>query len=174
MRSNDRLCLCTIMPLLVLMVGAVQALAAAPGQGDCTGPDADRTIASCTSLLQQSGQLSPRVKVAALNHRGVAYVRNRDYDRAIADYDAALQIAPNHASTYNFRGIAYRLKGDHDRAIADHDAAIRLDSRNAQFFNNRGVAYRWKSDYDRAIADYSQAIRLHPNYGLAYGNRAFA
>jgi len=26
----------------------------------------------------------------------------------------------------------------------------------------------------RAIADYSQAIRLNPNYGLAYGNRAFA
>ncbi len=174
MRSNDRPCLCTVIPLLVLMVGAMQALAAVPGQGDCTGPDPDRTIAACTAMLQQSGQLSPRVKVAALHHRGVAYVRNRDYDRAIADYDAALQIAPNYAPTYNFRGIAYRLKGDQDRAIADHDAAIRRDPRNAQFFNNRGVAYRWKSDYDRAIADYSQAIQLNPNYALAYANRAFA
>jgi len=128
------------MPLLVLMVGAVQALAAAPGQGDCTGPDADRTIASCTSLLQQSGQLSPRVKVAALNHRGVAYVRNRDYDRAIADYDAALQIAPNHASTYNFRGIAYRLKGDHDRAIADYSQAIRLNPNYGLACGNRAFA----------------------------------
>ncbi len=106
MRSNDRLCLCTIMPLLVLMVGAVQALAAAPGQGDCTGPDADRTIASCTSLLQQSGQLSPRVKVAALNHRGVAYVRNRDYDRAIADYSQAIRLNPNYGLACGNRAFA--------------------------------------------------------------------
>src|SRR6267143_893964 len=158
MRSNDRLCLCTIMSLLVLMVGAVQALAAAPGQGDCPGPDPDRTIAACTSMLQQSGQLSPRVKVAALNHRGVAYVRNRDYDRAIADYDAALQIAPNHASTYNFHGIAYRLKGDHDRAIADHDAEVRLAPQTAPPYMRRGVTYEAMENYEKALADYRQGF----------------
>ncbi len=173
MRSNHRPCLCPVIQLLVLMVGVAHALAAAPGQGECARPDPDRAIAACTSLLQ-NGKLPPRVKVEILHHRGVAYVRNRDYDRAIADYDAALQIAPNNPFTHNSRGIAYRLKGDYDRAIADHDAAIGRGPRNAQFFNNRGVAYRWKGDYDRAIADYSRAIQLNPNYVLAYGGRAFA
>ena len=94
MRSNHRPCLWTVLPLLVLIVGVTHALVATTDQDECAGPDLDRAIAACTSLLQ-NGQVPPRVQVATLHHRGVAYVRNRDYDRALADYDTALQIAPH-------------------------------------------------------------------------------
>lgn len=59
MRSNHRPCLCTVISLLVLMVGVAQALAAAPDRDACAGPDPDRAIAACTSILQQNGQVPP-------------------------------------------------------------------------------------------------------------------
>src|SRR5262245_36751509 len=102
MRSNSCQWCRPVLLGLVLMVGLVQALAAAPDQDDCAGPDPDRAIAACTSLLQQNGQVPPRVTVAILQHRGEAYVKNRDYDRAIADYAAALQIAPHNPFTHHF------------------------------------------------------------------------
>ena len=62
-----------------------------------------------------------------------AYVRPRlglqrkgDYDRAIADYDRAIQLKPDYAEAYVNRGWAYNAKGDYDRAIADFDRAIQL------------------------------------------------
>ncbi len=160
--------------LVVVMSFAACSVAAAqtPAGNDCTGSDPDRAIAACTLILQQGGRLPPQVQVETLQHRGAAYVKTRDYDRAIADYDAALRLDPNNPHTYNSRGFASQKKGDHDRAIADYDAAIRLDPRNPLYFHNRGIAYRWKGDYDRAIADNSQAIQLNPTYALAYGERA--
>jgi len=108
-----------------------------------------------------------------LQHRAIAYVKMRDSDRALADGEAAIQIAPNNPFVHNVRGVAYRLKGEYDRAIAEHDTAISLAPRQAQFFYTRGLVYRWKGDYNRAIADYSRAIALNPAHALAYGGRAF-
>src|SRR5215470_18681243 len=106
MHSNYRPCLCTVLPLLVLMLGVAPVLATAPDQDECAGPDPDRAIAACTSMLQQNRPMPPRVKVAILNHRGMAYVKNHDYDRAMADYDAALHLAPHNPFIHNLRGIA--------------------------------------------------------------------
>ena len=47
-----------------------------------------------------------------------------DYDRAIADYNKALELDPKDATAYNNRGYAYRQKGDYDKAIADYDKAL--------------------------------------------------
>src|SRR5262244_928116 len=109
------------------------AAAQAPAGNDCAGPDPDRAIAACTLILQQSGRLPRRVHVATLHHRGDAYVTKHDYDGAVADYDAALQIEPNNPHIYNARGSAYQKKGDYDAAIADYDAAIRLDPSSPLF-----------------------------------------
>jgi tetratricopeptide (TPR) repeat protein len=50
-----------------------------------------------------------------------------DNDRAIADYNQVIRLAPNNADAYNNRGNAYYKKGDYDRAIADFEAGLRID-----------------------------------------------
>jgi tetratricopeptide (TPR) repeat protein len=92
-------------------------------------------------------------------------------DKAIANYDQALQLKPDWAEAYNNRGAAYDDKGEYDRAIADYDQAIKLKPDSAVVYTNRGNAYADKSEYDRAIADYDQAIKLKPDYAVAYTNR---
>lgn len=84
------------------------------------------------------------------NDRGLAYWARagwrgteEDYDRAIADYDAAITLGPGNPEYHSYRGLAYDRKKDYDRAIADHSEAIRLNKVGTQYrhYNDRGNAY---------------------------------
>jgi tetratricopeptide (TPR) repeat protein len=123
----------------------------------------DVRIQMCTALIE-SGRESGRA--SAYNNRANARQAKGDLDRAIADYDEAIRLAPTLATTYNGRAAAWQAKGDLDRAIADYDEAIRLNPKYATAYNNRGFAWKAKGDLDRAIADYDEAIRLNPKMAL--------
>ena len=96
------------------------------------------------------------------------------YDRAIADFNEAIQLDPKSAHAFRNRGVAYAKQRRQDRAIADFNEAIRLDPKSALAFRNRGVVYAYKGDYDRAIADFNEAIRLDPKSAPAFRNRGVA
>jgi tetratricopeptide (TPR) repeat protein len=106
--------------------------------------------------------------------RGDASRNRGEWDRAIAEYAAALREDPNSAMAYHGRGKAYYNKRMYDQAIADYTQAIRLDPNYVYAYSSRALVYRYKGDWNRAIADYTQAIRLDPNYVYAYNNRGDA
>ena len=99
---------------------------------------ADTRVQSCTALIK-SGRLRRKDRADAYNNRGVAYGGKGDYDRAIADFDKAIQLKPDYADAYDNRGVAYGSKGDYDRAIADYDKAIQLKPDYADAYYNRGA-----------------------------------
>ena len=118
--------------------------------------------AACTALIDS--RRFARQNLAILHsNRGIAYGKAGDYERAIADFDAALRINPNHVRAYLNRGNANFARRDYDRAIADFGHAIRLEPKNAQLVMSRATAYEAKGDFSRAIADYDQALKLDPN-----------
>ena len=85
-----------------------------------------------------------------------------DYEKAIADYSAAIRLAPDH-NTYCNRGEVYEQKGDYEKAIADYSAAIRLAPYEPYNYRMRGDAYYQKGEYEKAIADYDEVIQAgHP------------
>lgn len=63
---------------------------------------------------------------ATLLARGDDFNVKGEFDRAIADYDAALKVDPASAEALNSRGMAWRGKGDRRRALTDFDAALKL------------------------------------------------
>jgi len=71
--------------------------------------------------------------VVAYNIRGIAYWQKGDNDRAIADFDKAIELDPKDANPYYNRGLAYLKKGEHDRAITDLRKALTLDPANEGF-----------------------------------------
>jgi tetratricopeptide (TPR) repeat protein len=153
---------------------------AAAGPNDeflaCIYPQADRPneiIQTCSKLLNAKGG-NDEARAAALLSRGNMYRRTRQFDLALADYDAALRLDPNSAALYTSRGNAWRGKRDYTRALADHDKAIELDHDYAEAFSNRGNVRADRRDYDRAIADYDKAIELKPDYAIAFYNRGLA
>lgn len=107
----------------------------------------------------------------AYNNRGVVYYGKGDYDRAMSDFNKAIELKPDLAAAYNNRGVVYRDKGDYDRAMRDYTKAIELKPDDAEAYNNRGVVYFRKGDYDRAMSEYDKAIELKPDLAAAYYNR---
>jgi tetratricopeptide (TPR) repeat protein len=133
----------------------------------------DEAIRLTTQALN-SGQLSVQNQAIGLVNRGRAWAQKGDFDNAIADFNAAIQLAPGYGHAYLDLGVAWARKGDFDKAIAYINKAIRLNPQEATGFYNRGHVWYDKGDYDNAVADYSEAIRLSPQYASAFYNRALA
>jgi len=107
--------------------------------------------------------------------RGETLSGNQQYDLAISDYTAAIELKPDYAEAYNNRGFAYYLKGDFARAISDYTRAIELRPNYPKAYNSRGVAYM-QGGYGAAksVPDFDRAIELKPDFRYAYINRANA
>lgn len=56
---------------------------------------------------------------SAYNNRGIAWVPQGRLDRAIADYDEAIQLDPKDAQAYYDRGMAWEKKRRLREALAD-------------------------------------------------------
>jgi tetratricopeptide (TPR) repeat protein len=102
--------------------------------------------------------------------RGEAQQKAQLYEAAIASYDAALRLKPEHADAWNNRGNACHALGQHERALESYDKAIALNPAKASFHNNRGLALKEQGNNPLAIACFEQAIALQNDYGLAYFN----
>jgi len=165
-----------VRPLVLILVLTLSATGAwADRWSDCNqSVDPNRRIRVCTSVIERGASYSKEDRAHAYNKRGLAYVRKRNYDRAIADFGKAIALNPEKAGLYSNRGNAHRKMGEVDRAIQDYGRAIALNAKFALAYNNRGNAYRQKGEVDRAIRDYDKAIALNPKYVKAYNNRGNA
>ena len=105
--------------------------------------------------------------------RGAGYFKTENYDRAISDFNQALQLNPKASSAYYPRGSSYRIKGKYDRALADFTQMIVLAPSDALNYFSRAIVYQEKGDYDKAIADYTEAIQ-RPDLAEAYLGRGIA
>jgi tetratricopeptide (TPR) repeat protein len=90
----------------------------------------------------------------------MAYGRRGDYDRAIADFNAALSINPKSDVSLNNRGYTFMMKKDFDRAVSDFDQSIAVNPKSVLAYLNRGNTYAIKRDKNRACADWTRACEL--------------
>jgi tetratricopeptide (TPR) repeat protein len=74
-----------------------------------------------------------------LDTRGFAYLKSGEFDKAIADYDAALKIDPQRAASLYCRGLAKNKKGDSVGGDADIAAAIAIKADIAEEYAGYGV-----------------------------------
>ena len=81
-----------------------------------------------------------------------------EYDNAIADYNAAIQLDPKDAVAYSNRGVAWGIKKEYDKAIADFSEAIRLDPKDVGAYNNR--AWLLATCPDAKFRDGKKAVEL--------------
>ena len=100
--------------------------------------------------------------------RGDVYNKLRQFDKAIADYNKAIEIDPKYINAYMFRGGVYHSLHQYDKAIADCTKAIEIDPKHKDAYHIRGFLYRFIMQYDKAIADYTKAIEIDPKDKFAY------
>jgi len=106
------------------------------------------------------------------NILGFSLVENGKIKEAIAHYDEAIFIAPDHVYAYINRGNAYAKFGQYERAMDDYNMAIKLAPDFAQGYYYRGTAYgKLLGQYNLALDDLNKTIILKPDYVDAYNNR---
>jgi tetratricopeptide (TPR) repeat protein len=133
----------------------------------------DAAVATWTKAIEL-GTLGKDNLAIAYIRRGVAYREKKQYDRAIEDYNKAIELNPGDARVYVGRAAVYSMNGQYDRVVEDCSKALELDPKLADAYINRGRAYFGKQQYDRAIEDYNKAIDLDPKYARGYHNRGNA
>ncbi|MEQ1610904.1 MAG: hypothetical protein ABL956_18355, partial [Hyphomonadaceae bacterium] len=104
----------------------------------------------------------------AFINRGNAYNDERDYARAIADYDQAIGLQPNNAEWLNSRCWARAVWGQQlDQALSDCDASLRI-ANEPNTLDSRGLVHLRRSEFQAAFADYDAAVRANL-IGSLYG-----
>ena len=88
------------------------------------------------------------------------YLRNGDYDKAIADYDTFTRLSPDEDEAYMWRGCAYYLKGADEKALADYDTALAINPDNAFALYKRGLAHAGLGNNSQASQDFTQALEI--------------
>jgi tetratricopeptide (TPR) repeat protein len=105
--------------------------------------------------------------------RAADWLQIRQFDKAIADCNQAIELGSHDARVRLFRGLAWFDKKEYDKAIADQTEAIRLEPQNAFAYYARGTAWSVKKEYAKAVADLAVSARLDPENPAATNGLAW-
>lgn len=101
---------------------------------------------------------------------GNVYVREQNYDRALALYKKSLALYPFYHAAYNNIGTIYSKFGLYDQAIAAFKEAIVIDQGYIQAHFNLGTMYHRKGMIEEATSEYKKVIKLSNRYTKAHNN----
>jgi len=104
--------------------------------------------------------------------QGDILLSDREYDKALERFTAALEVAPDHRGALMGRAIALLESGRYDEAEAEFTYLIDNLTKNvapddatgvavlAGAYANRGILYDRTERYERALADYTRAVEI--------------
>jgi tetratricopeptide (TPR) repeat protein len=116
-----------ILMVALLMLGA-STPALADDWADCLQQaDPELSTRACTEIINSGKETGENLAYAYAN-RGYAHGDKGDHDRAILDYDKAIQLKPDLAYDYYGRGVAHDGQSDLAQALSDYRDAARLIS----------------------------------------------
>ena len=91
----------------------------------CFSQQGEPAITACTQAIK-SGRFSGAELASIYDNRAIELRQQGDFDRAIADYTAAIRIDAELTGAYTGRGLAYEGKAEAEKAIADYLKALTL------------------------------------------------
>src|SRR4029450_6964217 len=98
-----------------------------------------------------------------------------EWQRAMGDFNRAIELKPNLARHYVLRGEGYAALRDYEHALADFEHAIRLEPGNNPFaYHMRGAIFRRNGNFDGAISAHDQGLRTSPADVFGLASRAYA
>ena len=84
----------------------------------------------------------------------------RIYDRALHDFNKAVELDPQDATAYLNRGLTYYNQGSYTPAMKDFDQAIRLDPDDAEAVYHKACVLALLGNDDAAVTWLTQSIQL--------------
>ena len=108
--------------------------------------------------------------------RASAWWAMQKHQKALDDFDKAIQLGYDEPHAYSSRGMFHAAVGNFDKAIEDYTTALARDKEGTDIapLFNRAAVYMTLQQYDNAVADYDAVITKQPELTSAYGQRAVA
>jgi TolB-like protein/Flp pilus assembly protein TadD len=90
------------------------------------------------------------------------YYGDRDYERALAEFEMAKRGLPNEAQAYMAIGAIQRRQGKWTESTANFERATALDPKNASFLFNLGFSYVAQRNFETADKIFDRALVAAP------------
>ncbi|HEY4125689.1 MAG TPA: TIR domain-containing protein [Rhizomicrobium sp.] len=126
------------------------------------GQPPDAMIALCNEALQ-APNLAPASILRMRNNRGIAYNITHQFQNALNDFNAALEIDPRYAPALGNRGFAYYSMQQFNAAATDYNQSILIDPTDSGTHGMRGDLESRNWQLGPAITDYEKVTELQPN-----------
>ena len=123
--------------------------------------EAGARVTAC-SQLPDEGKAGPAARIDIYINRAWSYGQLGGWDKAFADYEAALKINPGAAKVHNEKGLARLRMGRFEDAVTNYDRALKLDARMTLSYYGRAVARAKFGQTAAAEADFAAARRINP------------
>ena len=130
---------------------------------DCQSADAETRLKGCTIVVDAKGDGSRTRLADALDGRCSAYNEKQDYEHAILDCKAAIEVNPRYSYAYGNLGISYLKLRDYPNAISALDRSIDLKTDFLWSHLNRAQAFETSGKTRPALMDYQYALVIDPS-----------
>ena len=159
----------TFLAAMVMMVAGMTTNAAHAG-----GPDLAKqglaaqqqgdwpTAIDLYSQALAAGDLSTKSKAQLLGLRANAYGATGAFDKALADFAAAMDALPGQPAPFIGRSIVYRQMGDYTHAIEDAGTALDHSPGYSLAYTNRGLANFYAGNFAAAAEDFAHSQKDDP------------
>lgn len=124
---------------------------------------------SQVKIKQYTAQLKKSPKHAQTYvKRGDEYFLLNEFDKAVADYNQALQLDNTLDAAYFGRGLALGRAGLVDEGIRDLSEYIKRNPDSSLAYTKRGIRKLWRGDAESAEQDFIAALKINPKNAEAH------
>jgi tetratricopeptide (TPR) repeat protein len=153
--------LAVVVALTAVLSGSQTPSRPAP-QDPCATGEPSARIAACTARLSRPN-LERSESVAAYVNRGNAHDALGEFDLALKDFQAALDLDPDSWPALRARAVANHSHGHPDEAVKDLSHAFAHTPDDMSPLRFRGAAYADMGQMARAIEDFSKVLDREPS-----------
>jgi len=121
------------------------------------------------AIRTNKGDLSIEDIARVFDSRGLAYHGLGEDDKALSDFNNAIDLDDKNAELFLHRGQFYLDREQFGKAQDDFSAVVKLSPKGADGYEGRGRASLGAGDHAEAIADFEKVLTLEPrNYEVLY------
>jgi len=123
-------------------------------------------------IRRQMAEKFPKEK-EIFSDLGIFYWGRRVFDKAIIEFNKALELDPNYGMVHNSLGYVYLAMGDFSKAVEHFKKYVSINPDEANPLDSLAEAYFWMGKLDEAIARYNDALEIksdldYPNFSVGY------
>lgn len=152
------------LPLTAIMVGYIVVMSVVTYNRTALWKNSDTLW---TDVIKKYPNKAP----VAHNNRGTYYRAEKQMQKALEDFNLAIQLLTDYQLAYVNRGNVYFSLNENEKALADYNKGLEIKKDDAKAFCNRAAVYFQLGQYEKAIEDGTNALKYKPIYPDAWMNR---